>query len=203
GQLADVTALTEIARQHDLAIIEDACQAHGATRDGRQAGSVGLAGTFSFYPTKNLGAAGDAGALTTDDEALATRVRALREHGQAHKYEHDLVGYTARLDTIQALVLLQKLPHLERWNEERRRAAAFYRDALAGAGDLRLPPVAGGSHPVWHLFVIRTEEPEALARFLSDRGIATARHYPQPLHLSPAFAHLGYERGAFPVAEAL
>jgi dTDP-4-amino-4,6-dideoxygalactose transaminase len=203
GQLADVAALAQVARRHDVLMIEDACQAHGATRDGRRAGSVGLAGAFSFYPTKNLGASGDAGGLTTDNEALAARVRALREHGQARKYEHDCVGYTGRLDTIQALVLLRKLPHLERWNEERRRAAAFYTRALTGVGDLRLPPVPVDSEPVWHLYVARTAKPESLASFLAERGIATGRHYPQPLHLSPAFAYLGYKQGAFPVAEAL
>jgi dTDP-4-amino-4,6-dideoxygalactose transaminase len=203
GQLADVTALAEVARRHDVLLIEDACQAHGATRHGRRAGSVGLAGAFSFYPTKNLGASGDAGALTTDDEALATRVRALREHGQGRKYEHDAVGYTGRLDTIQALVLLQKLPYLDRWNQDRRRAAAFYTSTLAGVGDLRLPPVPAGSDPVWHVYVVRTAKPESLASFLAARGIATGRHYPQALHLSPAFAYLGYKQGAFPVAEAL
>ena len=203
GQLADVGALEQVARRNQLMIIEDACQAHGATRESRRAGSVGRAAAFSFYPTKNLGAIGDAGAVTTDDEALAARVRALREHGERRKYEHDLVGYTARLDTIQALVLLRKLPYLDRWNDERRQAARFYGEKLVNVGDLRLPPVAPGSDPVWHVYVVRTAEPDRLADFLRERGIGTGRHYPQPLHLAPAFAHLGYGRGAFPVAEAL
>ncbi len=203
GQLADMSALTQIARRNDLFIVEDACQAHGAARDGHRSGNAGLAGAFSFYPTKNLGAIGDAGALTTNDEALAAQVRALREHGQRRKYEHTLIGYTARLDTIQALVLLHKLPHLERWNDERREAAAFYSEALADVGDLRLPPIPAGSEPVWHVYVVRTAQPESLARFLADRGIATGRHYPQPIHLCSAFGHLGYREGAFPVAEAL
>jgi dTDP-4-amino-4,6-dideoxygalactose transaminase len=203
GQLADVTALDEVARRHDIPMIEDACQAHGARRDGRCAGGVALAGAFSFYPTKNLGAGGDAGALTTTDDAIATRIRVLREHGQTRKYEHDFVGYTGRLDTIQALILLQKLPHLERWNDERRGAAALYTSRLAGVGDLRLPPVPASSEPVWHLYVVRTANPESLAAFLVERGIATGRHYPQPLHLSPAFADLRYRQGAFPVTEAL
>jgi dTDP-3-amino-3,4,6-trideoxy-alpha-D-glucose transaminase len=202
GQLADVTALDDVARRHDIRMIEDACQAHGARRDGRRAGGVGIAGAFSFYPTKNLGASGDAGALTTDDEALATRVRTLREHGQTRKYEHDYVGYTGRLDAIQALVLSQKLPHLERWNDERREAAAFYTSRLAGLGDLKLPPVPAGSAPVWHVYVVRTSNPKSLATFLAERGVATGRHYPQPLHLSGAFAYLGYTNGSFPVAEA-
>jgi dTDP-3-amino-3,4,6-trideoxy-alpha-D-glucose transaminase len=203
GQLADMPGLERVARRHGLEVVEDACQAHGAERDGVRAGARGLAAGFSFYPAKNLGAIGDAGALVTDDEALAERVRALREHGQRRKYEHDLEGYTARLDTIQALVLLHKLPLLGGWNEERRAIAHFYGEALAGVGDLTLPPVPEGSRPVWHLYVIRTAEPEWLAAFLAERGVATGRHYPQPPHLSPAYARLGYQSGNFPVAEAL
>jgi dTDP-3-amino-3,4,6-trideoxy-alpha-D-glucose transaminase len=203
GQMADIPALEEVARRHDLQSVEDACQAHGARRAGRRAGAAGLAGAFSFYPAKNLGAMGDAGACVTDDEELAGRMRALREHGQRRKYEHHLEGYTARLDTIQALVLLRKLPLLDRWNEQRRTAAQLYAAALHGVGDLRLPPVPEGSEPVWHLYVVRTAEPDRLADFLRERGIETGRHYPQPLHLSPAYAHLGYRPGAFPVTETL
>jgi dTDP-4-amino-4,6-dideoxygalactose transaminase len=203
GQLADMTALEKLARRRDVGILEDACQAHGAARAGRRAGASGLAAAFSFYPAKNLGAMGDAGALVTDSPELAERVRALREHGQRRKYEHDLEGYTARLDTIQAVVLLRKLPLLDGWNEDRRAAADFYLHALDGVGDLRLPPVAPGSEPVWHLFVVRTAQPDRLASFLHERGIATGRHYPQPIHLAPAYAWLGYSRGAFPVTEAL
>jgi dTDP-4-amino-4,6-dideoxygalactose transaminase len=203
GQLADMAALEPLALRGGLGLLEDACQAHGAERDGRRAGASALAGAFSFYPAKNLGAMGDAGALVTGSPELAERARALREHGQRRKYEHDLEGYTARLDTIQAIVLLRKLPLLDGWNEERRAAAAFYLHALAGVGDLRLPPVAPGSRPVWHLFVVRTAQPERLASFLHERGIATARHYPRPIHLAPAYASLGYAHGAFPVTEAL
>lgn len=203
GQLADMRALQRLALLRGLDIVEDACQAHGATRDGIRAGSGGRAAAFSFYPGKNLGAMGDAGALVTDDEELAARCRALREHGQRAKYEHDMEGYTARLDTIQALVLRHKLSLLEAWNGERRRAAAIYTEALDGVGDLRLPPVAAESEPVWHLYVVRTAEPEALAAFLAERGISTARHYPEPPHLTGAYARLGYRPGAFPVAEAL
>ena len=203
GQLADMRALTEIAEPCDLGVIEDAAQAHGATRDGFRAGSGGLAGTFSFYPSKNLGAAGDAGAIVTDNGELAPRLRALREHGQKTKYVHEAEGYTARLDTLQAIVLLHKLPRLDRWNEERRSAARFYGEALDGLGDLRLPPVPEGSNPVWHLYVVRTEDPDRLAAHLAGRGISTGRHYPQPPHLSSAFSWLGYSRGAFPVTEDL
>jgi dTDP-4-amino-4,6-dideoxygalactose transaminase len=203
GQMADMRGLGRIAEGRGLSIIEDACQAHGAARDGVRAGAAGVAAAFSFYPAKNLGAMGDAGALVTNDDELASRVRALREHGQTEKYRHDFEGYTARLDSIQALVLLLKLPRLDRWNDERRAVARLYSDALDGVGDLRLPAIAPGSDPVWHVYVVRTSTPGALAVFLRDRGIATARHYPEPPHLSPAFAWLGHRRGEFPVAEAL
>jgi dTDP-4-amino-4,6-dideoxygalactose transaminase len=203
GQLADMRALRALAERHDLTLIEDACQAHGASRDGYGAGVAGAAAAFSFYPAKNLGAFGDAGALVTGSAELAARVRALREHGQREKYRHQYEGYTARLDTIQALVLLHKLPLLDGWNEQRRAAAAFYLEALGGVGDLRLPQVAERSRPVWHLFVVRTEDPERLADFLGNRGIQTGRHYPEPPHLSTAYEWLGYEQGSFPVSETL
>lgn len=203
GQLADLCALRNVAERHELGLLEDACQAHGGRRDGLRAGTVGFAGAFSFYPGKNLGAMGDAGALVTADGALAERVRALREHGQTAKYRHQFEGWTARLDTIQALVLLLKLPLLDEWNAARRSAVAFYSDALAGVGDLRPPPVAPGSEPAWHLYVVRTANPVRLAAFLADRGIATGRHYPEPVHLSPAYQWLGHPRGSFPVAESL
>jgi dTDP-4-amino-4,6-dideoxygalactose transaminase len=203
GQMADMRALGELAEKRGLAVVEDACQAHGAERDGIRAGSAGTAAAFSFYPAKNLGAAGDAGALVTNDAEAAARVRALREHGQTAKYVHALEGWTARLDTIQALVLARKLPLLDGWNEQRRMAAAFYENGLSGVGDLRLPPTAAASAPVWHLYVVRTADPTALALFLRERGIGTGRHYPDPVHLTEAYAHLGYRQGDFPVAEEL
>lgn len=203
GQLADMRTLGDLAARHGVEIIEDACQAHGAERDGLRAGAVGIAGAFSFYPSKNLGAMGDGGALTTADGDLAGRARALREHGQAVKNRHDFDGYTARLDTMQAVVLLEKLPHLAGWNEQRSAAAAFYGEVLDGVGDLRLPPVARGSMPVWHLYPIRTGQSTQLAEFLASRNISTGRHYPTPVHLAPAFASLGYGPGDFPVAETL
>jgi dTDP-4-amino-4,6-dideoxygalactose transaminase len=201
GQMADMRALGALAERLGLIVLEDACQAHGAEREGLRAGAAGLAGAFSFYPAKNLGAMGDAGALSTSDAELAEAVRALREHGQRAKYVHDVEGYTARLDTMQAIVLELKLRLLDGWNEERRSAARFLGDALAGVGDLVLPAVAPGSEPVWHLYVVRTADPEGLAGFLRERGIATGRHYPVPVHLAPAYAHLGHRPGAFPVAE--
>jgi dTDP-4-amino-4,6-dideoxygalactose transaminase len=199
GQLADVAGL----RTFGVPLVEDACQAHGATRDGLRAGGAGVAAAFSFYPGKNLGAAGDAGALVTDDDALADEVAALRQHGQRAKYRHEVEGYTARLDTVQALVLLRKLPLLDAWNDQRRAVAGQYGETLAGIGDLRLPPVAPGSDPVWHLYPVWTARPDALAAFLGERGISTGRHYPEPPHLSPAYARFGHRPGAFPVAESL
>jgi dTDP-4-amino-4,6-dideoxygalactose transaminase len=203
GQLADMRALGRIAEARGLEVLEDACQAHGASRDGIGAGAAGIAAAFSFYPGKNLGAFGDAGALVTSDERVADVSRALREHGQRRKYVHDLEGYTARLDTIQAIVLLAKLPHLDGWNDERKAVASAYGERLQGVGDLRLPPVAPGSDPVWHVYVVRTADPDALAGFLRERGIGTGRHYPQPVHLSPAYEWLGHKAGEFPVSEAI
>jgi dTDP-4-amino-4,6-dideoxygalactose transaminase len=205
GQMADVRRLASVAKGHGLQIVEDACQALGARRDGLGAGSVGQAAAFSFYPTKNLGAMGDAGALVTDDETLAEHARALRVHGETRKYHHDYVGYTARLDTIQAVVLLEKLPLVEEWNRQRRAVAQFYADALAGLEGvgLRLPVEPAGSDSVWHLYVVRTSNPKQLAAFLADRGIQTGRHYPHPPHLTPAYRSLGFGPGDFPVAEAL
>jgi dTDP-3-amino-3,4,6-trideoxy-alpha-D-glucose transaminase len=203
GQMADMSALKRVASSHAVGIIEDACQAHGAERDGSAAGTVGRAAAFSFYPAKNLGAIGDAGALVTEDDGLAETVRSLREHGQAQKYHHALEGYTARLDTIQALSLLHKLPHLDAWTAQRRALAARYMEELTGVGDLRLPAVPPGSDPVWHLYVVRTADPAALADFLGECGIGSGRHYPEPPHLSEAYAWLGHRPGAFPVAEAL
>jgi dTDP-3-amino-3,4,6-trideoxy-alpha-D-glucose transaminase len=203
GQLADVRSLVALAARAGIRLVEDACQGHGGERDGIRAGTAGTAGAFSFYPAKNLGAMGDAGALVTDDAAVAARARALREHGQAGKYRHEEEGWTARLDTIQAIVLLRKLPFLDAWNDERAACARFYDEALAGVGDLRLPPVPRGSKPVWHLYVVRTARPDRLAEFLAARGIATGRHYPEPVHLTRAYSRLGYPRGSFPVAEAL
>lgn len=203
GQLADVRRLDQLARGQGIAMVEDACQAHGAERDGLRAGEVGTASAFSFYPGKNLGAAGDAGALVTGSATVAESVRALREHGQTAKYVHAFEGYTARLDTIQAIVLWHKLQELDGWNDERRRAAAFFSQALTNVGDVVCPSIAPQSLPVWHLYVIRTADPESLAEYLRSRGIATGRHYPDPVHLTGAYRHLGYKRGQFPVAEAL
>jgi dTDP-4-amino-4,6-dideoxygalactose transaminase len=203
GQVADMRALLALAERHGLSVHEDACQAHGATRDGLTAGATGRTASFSFYPGKNLGAFGDAGALVTNDEQLAAGVRALREHGQREKYKHREVGFTARLDTIQAIALSHKLPLLEGWNQQRREQAAFYGEALSGVGDLVLPAIAPDSRPVWHLYPIRTADPVALAEHLRKRDIGTGRHYPEPPHLSEAYRGLGYTAGSFPVTETI
>jgi len=203
GQMADMHGLRRLADERSLYLLEDACQAHGAERDGIRAGAGADAAAFSFYPGKNLGAAGDAGALVTRDDTTAEHVRALREHGQTAKYVHRYEGYTGRLDSIQAIMLSHKLPLLDGWNAERRAAAGFYSERLEGVGDLTLPPVPGASSPVWHLYVVRTADPDGLADFLRTRSIGTGRHYPEPVHLTGAYAHLGHGPGDFPVAEAL
>jgi dTDP-4-amino-4,6-dideoxygalactose transaminase len=203
GQMADMRRMRELAAARSLTIIEDACQAHGATRNGLRAGAAGTAAAFSFYPGKNLGAMGDGGALVTGDGELADVARALREHGQRDKHVHEYIGYTARLDTIQAIVLAHKLPLLESWNAQRRQIAEAYSRELRGIGDLILPPVAEHSEPVWHLYVVRTGDPDGLGAFLRGRGVSTARHYPHPPHLSGAYAWLGHGAGTFPVTEAL
>jgi dTDP-4-amino-4,6-dideoxygalactose transaminase len=203
GQLTDMEALAAVAESRGIEIFEDACQAHGAVRDGIRSGERARAAAFSFYPGKNLGAMGDAGALVTNDDELADHVVALREHGQRAKYRHEFDGFTARLDTMQAIVLLKKLPLLDEWNDQRRAVAREYTERLAAIGDLVLPNVPEGSEPVWHLYVVQTAEPEELAGFLRERGIGTGRHYPEPPHLAKAFAHLGYREGQFPVSERL
>jgi dTDP-4-amino-4,6-dideoxygalactose transaminase len=201
GQPAEVDPLLELCERHDLVLVEDACQAHGARYEGRRVGSLGRVAAFSFYPSKNLGAYGDGGAVTTDDDGIARRIRLLRDLGQAGKYEHVLAGWNDRLDTIQAAVLRVKLRHLDRWNARRRRHAAEYDDALARL-DVRTPQAGPWAEPVWHLYVIRSERRDELRAALRAEGIETGLHYPLPLHLQPALADLGYSRGDFPVTEA-
>jgi dTDP-3-amino-3,4,6-trideoxy-alpha-D-glucose transaminase len=203
GQMADMKTLSAVAEKHATIVIEDACQAHGATREGIRSGSSGTAAAFSFYPAKNLGAMGDAGALVTSSDSLRDRTVALREHGQRRKYEHESRGYTARLDSMQALVLLRKLAFLDEWNEQRAAAAALYSRELDGVGDLVLPPVPADSNPSWHLYVVRTADPNRLGEFLDANAIGTGRHYPEPVHLAAAWSDLGYGLGSFPVAERL
>lgn len=203
GQPADMNPILEIADQRGLTVIEDACQAHGASYHKQACGSLGRAGCFSFYPGKNLGAFGDGGLITTDDDELAGRLRQLRNYGQRVKYEHVVIGVNSRLDTIQAAVLAVKLRYLDKWNEARRRHAAQYRRALEGVGDIRLQSLAPNSTHIYHLYVIETEKRDELQQHLNQHGIQTGIHYPIPVHLQEAYSALGYRRGGFPVAEKL
>lgn len=201
GQSAFVELLEPIAARCGAKIVEDAAQAQGATRHGRNAGTLGTAAGTSFYPGKNLGAAGDAGAVITNDEAVASRVRLLSAHGSVHKYRHEAVGMNSRMDTIQAVVLNAKLARLAAWNELRRRAAARYDELLAGIEGLQLPTVAAGNNDVWHLYVVRVENRDGVLASLTEAGIDAGIHYPSPVHLTGALAHLGLRAGSFPVAE--
>jgi dTDP-4-amino-4,6-dideoxygalactose transaminase len=191
----------QIALQHGLFVIEDACQAHGARYKGRRTGSLGHAAAFSFYPGKNLGAYGDGGMVVTSDRDIAKRVEMLRNYGQKEKYHHLFRGYNRRLDTLQAAVLRVKLKYLDKWNTARRWNAILYRKFLEGSGVV-LPGEALGAESVWHLYVIGTRQRDVLRDRLVSRGIAASIHYPIPIHLQPAYRDLGYKRGDFPVAEA-
>lgn len=201
GQPADLDPILEFARGRGISVLEDACQAHGATYRGRRVGSFGIASCFSFYPGKNLGAYGEGGAVATDDPHLAARVRRLRDHGQTRRYEHAEVGYNARMEGIQGAVLAVKLRHLDDWNEARRARAAVYSGALADAPGVHVPEVAPDREHVFHLYVIRTEERDALRDHLASAGIQTGLHYPVPLHLQGAFANGRDRAGEFPAAE--
>jgi dTDP-4-amino-4,6-dideoxygalactose transaminase len=201
GQPADMDPILEIARRFRLAVIEDACQAHGARYKGRAAGTLGLAGCFSFYPGKNLGAFGDAGAVVTDDEALARRIRMLRDHGQSRKYYHEIEGYNGRLDAIQAAVLRLKLKRLAAWNAARRENAGLYDRLLAGIPGVETVRQAAYAQSVYHLYVILTDDRDGLQQFLAEKGIGTGLHYPLPLHLQQAYAAMGHRPGDFPVSE--
>ncbi|ULA58185.1 MAG: Pleiotropic regulatory protein [Nitrospira sp.] len=208
GQMADMDAILDLANQYNLKVIEDACQAQGAEyfsqkeNRWRKAGSMGHAAAFSFYPGKNLGACGEAGAITTDDEQLAQTCRLLRDHGQSKKYFHDVEGYNGRLDAIQAGFLRVKLRHLKTWNEQRREAAERYNKLFAGAeAEVTLPHQPEWSRSVYHLYVVRVAERALLQKRLDEAGIGTGIHYPIALHLTKAYEGLGYHVGDFPVAE--
>jgi dTDP-4-amino-4,6-dideoxygalactose transaminase len=208
GQPADMDPILELAEAHNLIVVEDACQAHGAEyfskeeQRWKKAGSMGQAAAFSFYPGKNLGACGEGGAVTTNEPALAQKVRQLRDHGQAEKYYHDMEGYNGRLDAIQAGILQTKLRFLSEWNIERRKRASEYQQQLAEASDrVILPHEPSWANGVYHLYVIRSEERDQLKTYLSRFNIGTGIHYPIPLHLQKAYSRLGYRQGDFPVSE--
>ncbi|MEI7781840.1 MAG: DegT/DnrJ/EryC1/StrS family aminotransferase, partial [Planctomycetota bacterium] len=202
GRVAEMESIMEIAAARGLLVLEDAAQAQGAGVQGRRTGSLAHAAGFSFYPGKNLGAFGDAGAVVTNDDGLARRISALRNYGSHTKYRNETKGFNSRLDELQAALLRVRLRHLEAWNERRRRIAAIYLDGLRGL-PLQLPATATGLESVWHLFVVRVADRNALQAQLASKGIGTMIHYPVPPHLQPAYAELGFRRGSFPVAEAI
>ena len=207
GQMCDMDPIIALAEEYHLEVFEDACQAHGSEYFSRKkgawqrAGSLGKAAAFSFYPGKNLGACGEAGAVTTNDESLAQRIRMIRDHGQNKKYYHLVEGYNGRLDTLQAGILQVKLPYLESWNEQRRRASEVYNQGLRSSAAMNTPHEPSWSRAVYHLYVIRAQERDELQKHLTDGNIATGLHYPIPLHLQKAYQHLGYKQGDFPVTE--
>jgi dTDP-4-amino-4,6-dideoxygalactose transaminase len=201
GQTSDMDPIMAIAQKHDLYVLEDACQAHGAQYKGKKAGSIGVAGAFSYYPGKNLGAYGEGGGITSNDEALVAKIRKFRDHGQAQKYYHDIVGWNDRLDGIQGAVLSAKLKHLEQWNDARRAHAALYKKILAGTKGITLPHEAEGNRHIYHLYVIQVDDRDRVIDELKKKEIFCGIHYPVPVHLQKAYDFLGYEKGSFPVAE--
>jgi dTDP-4-amino-4,6-dideoxygalactose transaminase len=200
GQPADMDAISAIANKHKIPIIEDSCQAHGAKYKGRRAGSLGHAACFSFYPSKNLGACGEGGAVTTNDQELAKKIRMLRDHGSSKKYEHDFPAYNLRLEGVQGGVLAVKLPYLDGWNENRRILAKRYNELFVDSKVI-VPKQLSYAEHVYHLYVVIVEDREALRKALSEQGIENGLHYPVPLHLQKAYAYLGYKKGDFPVSE--
>ena len=200
GHPADMDPILHLAQRHGLIVIEDACQAHGARYKGKRAGSLGHAAAFSFYPGKNLGGYGDGGMVVTSDQAVAKRLQMLRNYGQKEKYQHMFRGYNRRLDTLQAAVLRIKLKHLEEWNNARRQHAKTYGRLLLQAG-IASPHAVGHCESVWHLYVIRSDQRDALKEHFASRGVNVGIHYPIPIHLQPAYRDLGYQQGSFPITE--
>ena len=201
GQPADMAPIKTIAAKHDLIVIEDACQAHGARYQNQVTGGIGDLACFSFYPGKNLGAYGEAGAVTTPNKEMADKIAKIRDHGQRVKYHHDLEGYNGRMDAIQAGILKVKLKKLAQWNDARRRHAARYSELLKNEECLTLPTERPDCRSVYHLYVVLTDNRDALQAYLSENGVSTGLHYPVPLHLQNAYRHLGFQQGDFPVTE--
>lgn len=203
GQMADMDPILEIAAKHGCWVVEDAAQSQLAEYKGRRSGSVGIAAATSFYPGKNLGACGEAGGVTTNDDVIAAAVRQIRDHGQAKKYYHDIEGYNGRCDAIQAAALRVKLRRLPDWNAARRRHAARYLELLGGTPGIILPTAAAYGTPVWHIFLVQVENRDAVASYLNEQGVATGLHYPLPLHQQKAYRHLNLPEGSLHVTEAV
>lgn len=203
GQPADMDEIRKISEKHNLILVEDAAQSHLAEYKGKKVGELSRAASFSFYPGKNLGAFGEAGAVTTDDDELAKKIRMMRDHGSGKKYHHDIFGHNYRMEAIQGAVLGIKLKHLKNWTEQRRTAAEIYFENLKTTDEILLPGEMNYSKHVYHQFVIQTKQRDELSKFLNDNGISTALHYPVPLHLQKCFAKYGYKRGDFPQSEKL
>lgn len=201
GQAAPVELLMPLAERAGALVMEDAAQSQGAQRNGAGVGALGHAAATSFYPGKNLGAYGDAGAVLTDSAEAATQMRMIRDHGSPRKYEHEVFGFNSRMDSLQAVVLSAKLRRLTEWNEARRQAAARYEEMLSGRDDVLLPQTLEGNLHVWHLYVVRVPDRDRILKELQAAGIGAGIHYPTPVHLTTAFGSLGYTKGAFPVAE--
>jgi len=200
GQPADIDALNDIARRKGLPLVEDTCQAHGATYKGRKTGSLGIIGAFSFYPSKNLGACGEGGIAVTQDAMLAAKMKSLREHGSVKRYYHDTIGFNYRMEGVQGMVLRHKLPLLDGWNARRQQIAAQYNQLLEGSA-VKLPVLAPDRSHVYHLYVVRTPKRDSLAEYLRNQGIGSALHYPVPVHLQKAYANLKLRPGIYPEAE--
>jgi dTDP-4-amino-4,6-dideoxygalactose transaminase len=201
GQPADMDSIMEIAQKYGLFVVEDACQAHGAEYHGKKAGSIGNAGCFSFYPGKNLGAYGEAGAVVTNNDTLAEKIKIFRDHGQPVKYCHECIGWNARMDGFQGAVLGVKLRYLDEWNESRRRNARRYNNFLSSIEGIKIPKEAEYTRHVYHLYVIRTENRDELIRNLTEKNISCGIHYPLPIHMQKAYEFLGLQKGSFPVSE--
>jgi len=202
GHPADMDPILSIAKRNGLWVVEDACQAHLAEYRGRKAGSIAVAGAFSFYPGKNLGACGEGGAVSTNDDDIASKVRMIRDHGQTKKYFHDMEGYNGRCDALQAAALRVKLKHLPAWNESRRKNADLYFKFLQETDGIKLPKINKNCLSVFHLFVVQVEQRDAVQEALKKKGITTGLHYPIPLHLQKAYEHMGLKTGSFPKTEA-
>lgn len=202
GQPADMNPILEIAQEKNLFVVEDACQAHGAEYKGRKCGSIGAVGGFSFYPGKNLGAFGEGGAITTNNEEIAKKIEMLRDHGQAKKHHHEVIGTNSRLEGIQGAVLGAKLKYLSEWNNKRRKNAKYYNERLSNLDKIKTPVESEYGKHIYHLYIIQIDKRDELQKFLKSKGIATGLHYPTPIHLQPAYSHLGLTKDLFPITES-